>query len=251
MASSLYSVPIGDFGAELEFLAFDEPLALTVTTNADQVAQALLQLAGYVSRVQVPLLAAREIAADETARLFDEEVDVDGEPWAENNEDYKEWKESKGKDTRVMHKEGFLADAAPTGWRVVGNTLVYDTTVLPEAESDQANYGLINHFGGERSPFGKAATEFFKSADIELLMVPIVPRRFIGLTEDAQDLIIAEFTTWLEEGLEEFDAPVIMGPKPGTRAFYESRPGSFYIRPSGVVQTRLGGGRFGPTVARL
>lgn len=251
----IYGQPLS-IGDEVEFhtlVEFD-----VEWHGTESVAQGLFRVAESLERVQIPLNSAKWIAVEDTKETFQLRMDPERtHEWQENRADWKERKSQQEMSTEPLHMTDTLREVAPHAWEVRGQQLVYNTDKLPKNKKGE-NYGVINHFGNEDIHPGHQGTVNFLKARGENPAASkysrLPPRRFIGLSEEAEASIIAAFEEWIDLGMQEFRGggggrlEQFVGGEP--RSFYESNKG-FSVSKHGVVQQRMAGGRFGPSIGRF
>lgn len=151
-------------------------------------AEVIARVGAYLRDYQPPLRSAQGIAIQDTKKRFTYEIDPDDHPWQELSPSYLAWKEGRGFAPDILQltsqagNSGSLSYTAPTGWEVIGNTLIYDADVLP-------GYGLKHQEGrGGKNPLPK--------------------RKFIGLSAEAVEEIALAFEIWADGVGHVFEEPI-------------------------------------------
>ena len=212
------------------------------TSDLDRAAIALHRFANYIDDEEV-LQGAKRIAMDDMKRRFETETDPDGAMWTELTESYQRQKAEDGFQvhpilSRTYHKgnTNSLRSAATSesAWSVSGESVWFHTDGLPPYW--EVIEGGRDFIEGDNGPYG---------------FMP--ERRFIGLSNEARDEILALTGAWLEAGLAQTVAPFPF--KPTTRFGESFRGGtisSMFPGAGGKLQYRVSGkgygGRFGPMV---
>lgn len=216
-------MPVFPVGSEQAYL--DVNIWYEWDPSPEQVENAFLKLADYLDDASGPMLYTLFLARGSTEERFETDTDPDKEQWRELDPDYLWYKVYDGYSEEILERTGVLKDAAPNGWRVVGNTLYYDTSVLPP-------YGLTHQFGSGEKNVGvagehrarvkagkavKAKSKVYRSRFIrgkghetptEIGRGHALPQRaFIGLTEEDTVDIEALFNLWMDRGVEEMPWP--------------------------------------------
>lgn len=184
------------------------------------LARRIMAIADYLEDFKPPLIASQGVARADMQHHFDSESSPAGYPWAPHSEEtIKRWGEHK-----ILHLSGDLEGAAtsPTAYPIDGHDLFFSTAGLPF-------YGMIQETGRQVGHM----REFVAQQGIENVAPGAEfsgggapPRPFIGISEEAQDQIIAVFDAWFEGGVS-----------------------GFYVHPGGTVQA-IGRGGFGPGIRR-
>src|SRR6266576_1425424 len=167
--------------------------------SPEDAAQVLLNVAGYLGAVQVPMEEARQIAIDDTKERFDTETAPDGEPWEDLEAGYRHYKvEVEGYPDMILQRTEILKDVAASAhaWLVIGPTLVFDPFVLPKDAC--FNYGAFHQKGGTgtTSKARYVTGEEFEGGQVRLGGVPARP--FIGLSDSAVAKIAETFSLWAD-----------------------------------------------------
>jgi len=222
--------------------------------SPEEVEKAFLQLAGYLDHMAIPMVSSQFIAMRDTEERFETETDPEGTHWAPLDPDYLESKLNAGYPEDILHRTGLLEDVAPLGWRIIGDSLMYDTSGLPEyGRFHQTGTGLFEA-AETGSTFrsaarihrdrvsGSAGWQGVKYVDSHANMnvgrgMALPPRPFIGLSEGAMDEIALVFETWMDVGIESMPLP------PAPRA--PSPPAGFNVA---AVETAFVGGVGHPVV---
>lgn len=226
----------GGLGGELVIFEWE--------TDPDIVANAMMQVAGYLENIEKPLLASLGIAREDTRKRFATETDPDGQEWLPLDEEYLAKKIRMGKPSNILQYDRVLIHDAPQGWEIAGDTLFYNPSVLPE-------YGLLHQDGNDPGGFVGFAADHRARIAVRRSFLRVegsedrevekgdyahdnlgigrgnaLPARpFIGLSIDAFEEITAVFDAWFSEAVE-----------------------VFYNPSGGFMQERGAGGRFGPRV---
>lgn len=216
----------GGLGGEIISMGWEPP------NYPEDDEQALLIVAGYLDNVEMPLLASLGIAREDTERRFTTETDPDGTPWHPLDEEYLAKKTREGYPEDILHRDGDLEETAPSGWKIVGNTLFYDASGLPDyALAHQSGSGNSSDWGlaadhrtrikalrtsGTRGPehkgdYGHASLDIGRGNALP-------PRPFIGLSIIAVEEMAVVFDAWFDEAVEVFY-------NPRTRIMQERGPG--------------------------
>lgn len=182
----------------------------------------LLQLAGYLDNIEVPLLLARRIASEDMKDRFENETDPDRNKWADLSDIYSAQKQKDvGFEHPILTRSGDLKDAATdqNAWTVGADSIFFSTAGLP-------NYWVSHQFGrSETFQMGGSEKLGIEAGEVTLDNMP--PRPFIGISAEAEEKILDTFDLWFGKGVEEAAK-------------------SFAVSSHGVLQTRTAGGRFGP-----
>lgn len=217
---------VGSFGSLTgEVITYGGVYEWTPPDGPRETAQALLQVADYVDNVRVPLIEALAIARGDTEHRFESETDPDGQEWYPLDEDYLTTKINEGYPETILTRRGDLSAAAPHGWVLIENTLVYDPSVLPTDESGRS-YGLMHQTGsGDAENVGRAGEnrDYFRflrqnnqrreehegrsgHESLDIGRGNALPARpWIGLTEEAIDAIALAFDEWFAQAPTVFE----------------------------------------------
>jgi phage gpG-like protein len=227
----------GELGGEILFFEWHP--------SPEVVEREFMRLAGYLDNVEEPLIASWAVARKDTGERFDTETDPDGTHWVELDDEYLTRKLSEGYPPDILHRTGVLENQAPSGWVVMGETLVYNTAGLPE-------YGLLHQDGtGDPSDWGIARTQhraqvkLRRAGDIAFLDYEggihdsmgigrgnaLPARPFIGLSTEAVEEIATIFDLWFDAGV--------------SGIFIQTGPIA-----TGTIQRRMPSGRFGSAIHR-
>lgn len=206
------------------------------TSDLDAAAIAIHRFANYIDDGEV-LQGAKRIAMDDMKRRFDTELDPTGAMWTELTESYQRQKaEDNFQVHPILTRTRALREAATSeeAWSVSGESVWFHTGGLPPYwEAHEIGRDFIE---GPNGPYGG-----------------MPERRFIGLSEEARDEILALVGIWIEDGLAQTVAPF---KSRSTTRFGESFRGgiifSMFPGAGGKLQYRVSGkgygGRFGPMV---
>jgi len=190
-------------------------VSITWVPDPSVVAAKLLELAGYLENFIPPLEAAKGIAQQDMQQHFDTETSPDGEAWAPlADSTIERWGEHP-----ILQLTGAMHDAAVSdgAYLIDGRDLFIDTSGFPP-------YWHYHETGAAGKGMRTILEELSaKGFEIDPLAGGGMPARpFVGISFDAQMMIIEAFDAWFEGGVS-----------------------GFYVRPSGKVQTMVGG-KFGP-----
>ena len=216
------------------------------TSDLDEAAIAIHRFANYIDDEEV-LQGAKRIAMEDMRRRFETETDPTGAMWTELTESYQRSKAEDGFQvhpilSRTYHtgNPNSLRSAATSesAWSVSGESVWFNTDGLPPYwEAHETGRDFIE---GKNGPYG---------------FMP--ERRFIGLSEQAREEILALTGAWLEAGLAQTVAPFKSHISPVGRRFGESfgrgTISSFAAGAGGKPQYRvtgpgIRGAQFGPMV---
>jgi hypothetical protein len=215
------------------------------TSDLDAAAIALYRFANYIDDEEV-LQGAKRIAMDDMERRFDSEIDPFGKKWRHLTPKYEEQKARDGFPVRpILTRTHALRDAATSesAWSVSGESVWFHTDGLPgywEAHEKGAPSRTYH-----RDVDGETRESGYYGG--------LPQRRFIGLSEEAREEILALMGAWLEAGLAQTVAPF---KSESIARFGESYRGgiisSMFPGAGGKLQYRVSGkgygGRFGPMV---
>jgi hypothetical protein len=204
----------GALGGRIEFFWKPDPEIL---------ARRIMTLAGYLENFKPPLEASREVARADMENHFDTESGPEG-AWAPlADATIERWGEHPILQLTLALRGAATAD---TAFPVDANDLFFSTAGLP------FYWKYVEEGRGgsaEDVEFAKAARKMFEDAGkqvparFEQAAYGGMPARpFIGISQEAQDLIVEVFDAWFEGGIS-----------------------GFYVHGTGTVQT-LGPGGFGP-----
>lgn len=198
----------GALGGTIEFFWKPDPEIL---------ARKILTLKDYLENFKPPLEASRSIARADMQRHFDTETAPDGSAWAPlSPETINTYGEHPILDLTGLMKAAATSD---TAFPIDANDLYFSTAGLPFYAMFHETGRGSRHAGlyAEMRAQGLALVE-----GIEEISGGAMPARpFIGISTEAQDLIIEVFDAWFEGGVS-----------------------GFYVHGTGTVQT-LGPGGFG------
>lgn len=192
----------GDIGGNVNTM-------LRWSPDPDDVAAALVSVAGYLDNLRPPLLASRRVVQQDIQERFDTQTDPEGNAWAPLSESYLEWKASVGANTDILRLFGPLEEGAtaPTTFVIDEHEgqLYFDTGNLPD-------YWAV-HQVGTRTSAGVAAELSRRAAAVlgleeedegtgagRGLNTPARP--YIGVSADAEDRIFNIFDIWFFEGMQ-------------------------------------------------
>jgi hypothetical protein len=190
-----------------------------------------MRIAEALEDMTKPMLAAQAISRADMHVRFDTDSDPDGNHWVSLDPDYARKKESMGGDPNDILTFSGAGEAAATSeaaFPIDGNTLFFNTSVLPEymlyhqhGSGEGSNAGFAAEFR-ERVRAGVMDEGESSHVSLGIGRGNALPKRpFIGVSEKAQLQIIEVFDLW-------FDAAT-----------------SLSISKGGIVQERGPGGRFG------
>lgn len=221
------------------FMARD--LTTTVIADPEDLLEGetlMLEIAGELDNVTLPMLAARHIAMEDMQQRFDTETDPENTPWEPLDPDYWRYKQSLGFPDKILQRTQDLMHAATSAdaWLIFENTMMFNPEVLP-------SYGLLHQAGsGDPSHHGMRADNVERAASagnrieggshssLGIGRGNALPARpFIGMSSEAEDKIFFVFEEWFNE--------------------VGGAGSALYIRPTGVAQSRGAGGKFGSKVA--
>lgn len=199
--------------------AFQGDLIVDVEPDPNELANAYLRVAEELDNTVVPLEASKIVAREDMKAHFDEERAPDGREWKELDELTIKKKQSAGYPLDILRRTGAMEDAATSeaAWDIKGDTLFFDTGILPGGKYDGRPYWYFHQVGASSTTTYEFGGESV-SQEWELEARP-----FIGLSDDARLKVIEIFDAWFDESIMTFQ------------------------RSSGHIQTRVGG-QFGPTV---
>jgi hypothetical protein len=191
-------------------------VSITWVPDPKIIAAKLLELAGYLENFIPPLMAAKGIAQQDMQEHFDTESGPDGAAWAPlADSTIERWG-----DHPILQLTGAMRDAATSegAYQIDGRDLFIDTSGFPP-------YWVYHETGTSGAGMAPILEELkAKGFEVDPLAGGGMPARpFVGISFEAQMLIIEAFDAWFEGGVS-----------------------GFYVRPSGKVQTRVGSGKFGP-----
>lgn len=208
----------GSFGALGGSITFDW------VPDPGVIAAQYIKLAGYLENFLPPLTASRAIAQSDMQEHFDSESGPGGEAWAPLDEQYVVSKRG-GNAHPILQLSGAMHDAAVSdaAYPIDGHDLFFSTAGLPF-------YWIFHETG--RSGIGGMAEFVEKARQLGLEVDEsagggMPARPFVGLSFEAELQIIEVFDAWFAGGVS-----------------------GFYARSGGAIQTRLSGGRFGPSIRR-
>ncbi len=150
-----------------------EPDPMVYAQSINNVADALMDR-------RVPLAAASEVLQEDIRERFETETDPYGnkwEPWAESYKNYAQIFPNKG----ILHQTGALEEAATSSEAVeqTHDSVFYRTEHLP-------SFGLEHEAGNlDREP-------------------PLPQRSFLGLSDEARGVIMANFFEWFDGAINLF-----------------------------------------------
>lgn len=211
---------------------------VTAVADAEDLMAAetlMLEIAGELDNVALPMIAARHVAMEDMQKRFDTETDPEDNPWTPLDPDYWRYKQSLGFPDMILQRTQDLMHAATSAdaWLIYENTLMFNPAVLPD-------YGLLHQEGTGNSSSHGARQEYVERSQAAGNVVggthtsmgigrgnALPPRPFIGMSEEAEGKIWLIFDEWFEHVGDAASTP--------------------YIRSSGVMQSREGG-RFGPKI---
>jgi hypothetical protein len=225
------------------------------TSDLDRAAIAIHRFANYIDDEEV-LQGAKRIAMDDMKRRFETELDPTGARWQELSHDYQIEKAESGYQvhpilSRTYHdgNSESLRSAATSeeAWSVSGESVWFHTGGLPP-------YWEAHETGRQWTPHWAKIGDKEVGADASGGMPQ---RRFIGLSDEAREEIVALTGAWLEAGLAQTVAPFKSHIAPVSRRFGESFGGgtisSFAAGAGRLPQYRvtgpgIRGAQFGPMV---
>jgi len=208
-------------------------------SDFDAAAKVLFEMADFIEDVAVPLTVVKEIARRDMAERFETEIAPNGRAWAALNPDYETWKQEEHGDLPILTLTGDLRNKATSegAWSVSGDSVWFSTASLPIYWSAH-QYGVQDwSFTPESGPRTGEYIELFGK---------LTPRPFIGLSEEAENEILAYMDGWFEFGISEG----VRHYEEGARVMSGSAPG-ILTAPIGKQYRVAGagfGGRFGPKV---
>jgi phage gpG-like protein len=188
--------------------------------------------AAYVDNMQPPLQTSRQLAQADIRENFEAEHDPGGAPWAPWSESYVA-SGPPGDPEGILKLTHDLMDSATSAsaYPITARELFFDFSTLPF-------YGIFHQAGASRQAAGRGVT---KRSNVETTKVfgelgavpmggrfgsnDLPARPFAGIEDETQFQIMETFEAWFAGAI------------------------GFAMGSSGVVQTRLPSGRFGPKVA--
>lgn len=199
--------------------AYGGDIIIDIVPDPDEIANAYLRVAEELDNTTVPLEAAKGVARRDMASHFEQEQTPSGMSWTPLAEITVERKLAMGAPADILRRSGALEDAATSeaAWDVKGDSVFFNTGVLPGGKYDGRPYWYFHQVGAETT-----FTYDVGGEDVTFQW-ELPARPFIGLSEDAQLTVIEVFDAWFDESIMTFQ------------------------RPSGHIQT-MEGGRFGPVV---
>lgn len=235
--------------------------------DPEVIARDLVAVANYLDDMLIPLRASQEIAQADIRNRFETESGPNGEAWAPLDEDYLKYKLSKGGPETILTWTGALKDAASSDapYSIGPRTLSFDMSALPVygifhehgSGAEMAGASSIHKFRMKNDPEYRAESKSAgEGRGIGIGPGHALPRRpFVGLSADAEQEIFIVFDEWFDAGAQWGGGSGGLGGGGGGRgargAGRFSDPTKFYVRPSGKVQTRGAGGRFGPIIGEV
>lgn len=171
----------------------------------------MLDVAAGLENPLVPLAEAGEILQADIRQRFETETDPSENPWEPLSWRYIMWKPGQGqrpinprrrtgttlKDTKDLMEAATSDDTI----LIRGDTLFYQLGLLPE-------YGIAHDTG------------------LEERQNPLPQRQFIGLSEEAKDVIEVSFDQWFIGNINLY--PTSTG-KLGQRWGFRAKPGGFFL----------------------
>lgn len=182
------------------------------------VAGEIMKLAGYLENFLPPLEASKGIAKQDMEMHFDTETSPDGAPWAPLNSEYAQ---KRGSAHPILQLTGAMKDAAVSdaAYLIDGHDLFFTASGLPFYwifhETGRAGLSGMAEFLARAKAMGLGVVEGATGGGMPA-------RPFVGISFEAQLLIVEAFDAWFEGGIS-----------------------GFYTHPGGTVQKRLPGGQFG------
>lgn len=205
-----------------------------IIPNPSDIEIQLLQIASNLEGLRFPLAASARIARDDMQERFDNEEDPNGDKWISLDEDYLTSKQSLGYPDDILHRTGDLENAATgsTAFRIVGDSLFFDSSVLPkyglihQTGSGTENVGLASrHRAAVKNEPGYKDREGGSHSNTGIGRGNALPARpFIGMSEEAEGKVWDIFDLWFEKATN-----IAINPR------------------TGAVQERIAG-RFGPKI---
>lgn len=204
--------------------------------SPDDVAEQMLEVAGYLENIEAPLALSREVLMHDIQMRFDTKIDPDGNPWAPWSDSYTKYRESNYPEGGTLVRTTDLESAATSeaAFEVGPAGIFYNTQGLPE-------YWLWTQEGAERggasatqgmtpsekqhmaSVLNKSVEELDQSSGSNTLPA----RPFIGPSFEAEIQIAEIFDKW-------FDGAISLATSPKGRLFgrysYRGPSGQFASR---------------------
>jgi Phage virion morphogenesis family len=198
--------------------SFQGDLIIEVIPDPDELANAYLRVAEELDDTRAPLQASKIVAREDMQAHFDTETAPDGSRWEILSEVTEDEKMRKNYPLDVLRRSGLMEDLATSesNWRVLGDTLWFDTSGLPTRKGRP--YWYFHQEGASSS------IEYDIGGETVTFDWDLPARPFIGLSEDAQLRVIEIFDAWFDDSIMTFE------------------------HPSGRIQTMKPGGGFGPMV---
>jgi len=191
-------------------------------SDFDKAAGVLFELSEYLGNTIVPMEAAREVAIHDMHERFDTETEPSGYKWFTLTDLYAKRRGAEhpildDTGTKIKKKYGYppgtlRKEATKTSnFGVNSESLWYDTGGLPPywavhqyGSEDMKGHAVVPAFGFVK---GKGVVQTGERAAYSnrpggLGGQGIPPRPFIGLSEDAEDEIIAIFDRWMDFGID-------------------------------------------------
>lgn len=191
----------GELGGELTFEWDPDP---------DDVANRLLEVAGYLDDLESPLALSKEVLKEDIGMRFETKVDPDGnlwEPWSEN---YAKYRETNYPEGGILRRAWALYNTSTRddAWEQGPAGIFFNTQGLPE-------YWLWTQEGAERS--GASVTRGMTQAEKEHMANSLgitvaelgsaggnsLPARpFIGASFEAEIQITEIFDKWFDGAID-------------------------------------------------
>jgi phage gpG-like protein len=183
LASEPYGSFTGAFEGTITFEWAPDPLI---------VAQEIETVARELDDMMAPLQAARQIAAQDIDKRFDTKTDPDGGAWAPWSAEYA----ARPPLGTLLEATGAMRAAAgsPSAFSVTahagGGEVFFTGAGVPE-------YWIFHQLGATRHSHSKETIAFLEESGGEYIPNTLPARPFVGLSEEAEVLIVDVFDEWL------------------------------------------------------
>lgn len=223
----------GVFGA----LGGDIVIKVDISPHPEQIRSQLMMAAHNLEDTMKPMLTARRAAIEDIKLHFETEHGPDGEHWAELDETYLRYKESKGMAADILKASGALEKAATSeeAFIVTAHGLWFNWDALPkvdhpESESGEGNLGIIHQRGTGGSvstltidnPFHVPGTGSSPTSDVTVRSQKegrgknLPARPFVGMSQEMIPVFTEIFDVWFDEAVR-----VVINPKTGFMQHFE------------------------------
>lgn len=198
-------------------LGGDIIVSVDIVPSPEIIESQLMEAAHNLEDTLKPMLAARRVAQEDIQAHFDTESDPDGTSWIELDSSYLRRKESAGKSTNILRREGDLEAAAVSdaAFVVTPQGLFYNWDALPKDKDGNIIGQILQAGSTETAHRASSIAELLKQTESGTSGnagrgTNLPARPFVGMSQEAEASFWTIFDVWFDESIE-----VVVHPKTG------------------------------------